>query len=111
MIHLAELALRHDIPGSDWAYGASMNYQFNALNVRLTEIGRQWEGPVFANVFAEHKDLLGLNVRASIGTVLGATSMFDRIAYVGRRTGPVAFREKRDRRIGPIFSFTVRGKF
>jgi hypothetical protein len=111
MIHLAELSLRHDIPGSDWAYGGSMNYQFNALNVRLTEIGRQWEGPVFANVFAEHKDLLGLNVRASIGNVLGATSMFDRIAYVGRRTGPVAFREKRDRRIGPIFSFTVRGKF
>jgi hypothetical protein len=111
MIHLAELSLRHDIPASDWAYGGSMNYQLNALNVRLTEVGRQWEGPVFANVFAEHKDVLGLNVRASIGNVLGATSMFDRVVYVGRRTGPIAFREKRDRRIGPIFSLTVRGKF
>jgi hypothetical protein len=111
MIHLAELALRHDIPGSDFAYGGSMNYQFNALNYRLTEVGRQWEGPVFANVFVEHKDVLGLTVRATIGNVLGATSMFDRTVFVGRRTGPVAFFERRDRRIGPIFAFNVRGKF
>jgi hypothetical protein len=110
-MHLAELSLRHDIPGSDWAYGGSMNYQLNALNYRLTEVGRQWEGPVFANVFVEHKDVLGLNVRATIGNVLAGTSMFDRTVYVGRRTGPVAFFERRDRRIGPIFSFTVRGKF
>jgi hypothetical protein len=111
MIHLAELALRHDIPGSDFAYGASMSYQFNALNYRLTEVGRQSEGPVFANVFVEHKDVLGLNVRATIANVLGATSMWDRTVYTGRRTGPVSFFERRDRRIGPIFSFTVRGKF
>jgi outer membrane receptor for ferrienterochelin and colicins len=111
MIHLAELALRHDIPGSDFAYGGSMSYQFNALNYRLTEVGRQWEGPVFANVFVEHKDVLGLNVRATIANVLGATSMFDRTVFAGRRTGPVSFFERRDRRIGPIFSFTVRGKF
>jgi hypothetical protein len=111
MIRLAELALRHDIPGSDFAYGGSMSYQFNALNYRLTEVGRQSEGPVFANVFVEHKDVLGLNVRATIANVLGATSMWDRTVYTGRRTGPVSFFERRDRRIGPIFSFTVRGKF
>ena len=111
LMHLAELSLRHDIPGGDWAYGGSMNYQLNALNYRLTEVGRQWEGPVFANVFVEHKDLLGLTVRGAVGNVLAASSMFDRIVYVGRRTGPIAFREHRDRRIGPIFSFSVRGKF
>ena len=111
LMQLAEVSLRHDIPKSDWAYGGQMNYQYNALNVRLTEVGRQTEGPVFANVFVENKDVLGLNIRAAIGNVLGATSTFDRIVYAGRRTGPIAFRERRDRRIGPIFSFTVRGKF
>jgi hypothetical protein len=111
MIHLAELSLRHDIPGGNWAYGGSMNYQLNALNYRLTEVGRQWEGPVFANVFVEQKDVLGLTLRATVGNVLGATSMLDRIVYTGRRTGPIAFREQRDRRIGPIFSFSARGKF
>jgi hypothetical protein len=31
--------------------------------------------------------------------------------FVGRRTGPVDYVETRDRVIGPIFSFAVRGKF
>ncbi len=89
----------------------NLGYRLAALNYRLTEVGRQWEGPVFAGVFAEHKDVLGLTVRGSIFNALGGTSMWDRIVYVGRRTGPIAFREIRDRRIGPIFSFSISGKF
>ncbi|HEV2122991.1 MAG TPA: TonB-dependent receptor, partial [Chloroflexota bacterium] len=111
MIQLAELSLRHDVPGTDWAWGGAANYGRNALNYRLTEVGRQTEGPVFAYVFVEHKDLLGLTVRATVANVLGARSTLDRTVFVGRRTGPVAFFEERDRRIGPIFSFSVRGKF
>jgi hypothetical protein len=111
LLHLVELSLRHDIPDSDWAWGGSMNYSLSALNYRLTEVGRQWEGPVFANLYAEHKDVFGLTVRATLGNVAGARSMWDRTVFVGRRTGPVAFFERRDRRIGPIFSFSVRGKF
>jgi hypothetical protein len=37
--------------------------------------------------------------------------MWDRTVYVDRRTGPVDFIEDRHRRIGPILSFQLSGKF
>ena len=111
LIHLAELSLRHDVPGTDIAWGGAANYQRSAPNVRLTEVSDQWDGPVFASLFVEHKDIMGLTVRATVSNLLGARSMLDRTVYAGFRTGPVAFYEERDRRIGPVFSFAVRGKF
>jgi hypothetical protein len=38
-------------------------------------------------------------------------SLWDRIVYRGGHTGPIAFTEHRDRLIGPVFSFQMRGKF
>jgi len=111
LMHLVDASLRHDVPDGDWAWGGSIYYGLYALNHRLTEVGRFWEGPVWASVFVEHKDFFGLTARATIGNVLGATSMWDRTVYVGRRTGPVDFYELRDRTIGPILSFSFRGKF
>ncbi|HYW17040.1 MAG TPA: TonB-dependent receptor plug domain-containing protein [Allosphingosinicella sp.] len=111
LMHFFDVTLRHDIPDSDWAYGMNLNHQLNALSYRLTEIGRQWEGPYWGSLYAEHKDVLGLTVRATISNVLAARSMWDRTVYLGRRTDPINFIERRDRLIGPIFSFQVRGKF
>jgi hypothetical protein len=111
LMHFFDLTLRHDIPDSDWAYGMNLNHQLNALSYRLTEFGRQWEGPYWGSLYAEHKDLFGLTVRATVSNVLAARSMWDRTVYVGRRTGPINYVERRDRLIGPIFSFQVRGKF
>jgi hypothetical protein len=109
--HLVEWSLRHDIPESDWAWGASASYSFSNKYYRLTEVGRQWEGPVWSALFVENKDVLGLTVRASVSNLTAARSMFDRIVYQGRRLDPVDFIERRDRLIGAIFSFSVRGKF
>lgn len=103
--------LRHDLPNTDWAWGTGYEYQLNAKNYRLTEVGRQWEGPIWGNVYVENKDVYGLTVRAGVYNLLAADSMWDRTVYDGRRTGPVSFVEHRDRTIGPIFSFSVRGKF
>jgi len=51
-------------------------------------------------------------VRASIRNIANARSKRDRTAYTGvRGESPVSFVEERDRLIGPIFSFSVRGKF
>jgi hypothetical protein len=109
---LVELNYRHDIPDSDWAYGANLNYSRMTKSFRLSEVGRQFEGPVFAGIFAEHKDVLGLTVRASAGNLLNARSRLDRTVYRGRRnSAPVDFIETRDRLIGPIFSLSVRGAF
>ena len=105
------LALRHDIAGTDWAWGSGYSYQLNAKDYRLTEVGRLWEGPVWGDVYVEHKNVGGLTVRAGVHNLLAADSMWDRTVHTGRRTDAVDFIEERDRQIGPIFSFAVRGKF
>ena len=106
------LGLRHDIPASDWAWGGDVEYAHYQPNYRRTQIDKVWEGPVWASVFVEHKDVLGLTVRASIRNIANARSKRDRTAYTGvRGESPVSFVEERDRLIGPIFSFSVRGKF
>lgn len=111
LLEASSFALRHDVPNTDWAWGAGASYQLAARSYRLTEVGRLWEGPVWGDIYLEHKDVYGLTVRAGIYNLFGADSMWDRTVYVGRRTGPVQYIEERDRTIGPIFSFAIRGKF
>jgi outer membrane receptor for ferrienterochelin and colicins len=111
LLRWGSLALRHDIPRTHWAWSTGAEYQYNALAYRLTEVGRLWEGPVWGHVYLEHKNVYGLTVRGGVYNLFGADSMWDRTVYDGRRTGPVAYVEERDRRIGPIFSFQIRGKF
>ncbi|HSN69645.1 MAG TPA: TonB-dependent receptor, partial [Thermoanaerobaculia bacterium] len=111
LLRMGSLSLRHDIPGSEWAWGGGASYQYYALSYRLTEVGRMWEGPVWAQLYAEHKNVRGLTVRAQVGNILGAMSMWDRTIHAGLRTDPIEAIEKRDRTIGPIFSFQIRGKF
>ena len=106
------LGLRHDIPASDWAWGGDVEYAHYQPNYRRNQVDKVWEGPVWASVFVEHKDVLGLTVRASVRNIANARSKRDRTAYTGvRGESPVSFVEERDRLIGPIFSFSVRGTF
>ena len=107
---LIDLGFRHDVPDSDWAYGANASYSHVTRSFRLNEVGRQFEGPVFAGLFIENKDVFGLTVRATAGNLLNARSRLDRVVYDGRRnTAPISFVETRNRLIGPIFSFSFRG--
>ena len=108
----ASIALRYDIPESDWAWGAEANYSHNQPNYRSNSVDHVWEGPVFASAFVENKDVLGLTVRAQIGNVLNARSRRERVTYAGLRgVTPIQTIESRDRLIGPVFSFWVRGTF
>ena len=108
----ADFSLRHDIPDSDWAWGANANYFHNQPNYRSNQTDRIWEGPVFASVFVEHKDVFGLTVRARIGNIVNARSRRYRVVYEDLRgESPIDSIEDRDRRIGPIFSLSVRGNF
>lgn len=108
----AFVSLRHDIPGSDWAYGGEANHNHVLPRYRRNEVDRSWEGPWFANLFVEHKDVMGLTVRAEAGNLLNARSRRERTVYTGLRgASPIAFTEERDRLIGPIFSLSVRGNF
>lgn len=107
----ASLGIRYDKPNTDWAAGADASYELDALNYRLTEVGRLWEGPVWGDLYLEHKNVHGLTIRAGLYNLFAADSMWDRTVYNGRRTDSIAFVEDRERQIGPIYSFSVRGKF
>jgi hypothetical protein len=107
----AQVSLRDDVPGSNWAWGASASYEWDARDYRLTQVGRQWEGPIWGTIFVERKAWHGLTLRAAANNPYGARSYWDRTVYADRRDGPVDFIERRDRLIGPIYTFTVSGDF
>ncbi len=102
---------RHDIPQTDIAYGLQFERYRQAPQFRLNEYSRFVTRPAFVGAYVEHKDVLGLRVRASVFNLIDAHDDFRRIAYVDRRDGPVAFTEDRTRRIGPIFTFEINGSF
>ena len=110
-IRFAEIALRHDIPDTDWAWGVSGSHSRPAKNYRLGQLIYSNEGPIFSNAFVENKNVFGLTARATIGNLLNADSVLDRITYVGRRTGPISTIEERRRKIGLIASFAISGSF
>ena len=104
--------LRHDIPGSNWAYGVSGNYAHSQPRFRSDQTQRDWEGPVFADVYVEHKDVFGLRVSAYIANIFDARQYRERTVFTDLRgESPVLFEERRDRLIGPIFGFNVNGSF
>lgn len=106
------LGLRHDVAGTDWAWGGDVEYSHYQPNYRRNQTDKLWEGPVWASVFVEHKNVMGLTVRASVRNIANARSKRDRTVYTAvRGESPIAFVEQRDRLIGPIFSFSVRGTF
>ena len=53
-----------------------------------------------------------MTVRFTAGNVLNARHRFDRVVFDGRReSDPIAFIQKNNQLIGPIFSLSVRGTF
>ena len=107
-----EANFRHDVPDSDWAWGADFSHSMNARRYFLTEINRGWEGPLWLGAFVENKDVFGLTVRATVGNLLNARHRFERTVYDGRRLrDPVLYSQENDQLIGPVFSFLVKGTF
>lgn len=105
-----EIAFRQDFPGTDWAAGGHYEYNRASTYHRRFEAGRDFEGPVFAGVFVEHKNVMGLTVKAEARNLLNGRQRWDRRVHDGPRpTAPIAFVETRDRLIGPIFTLTVKG--
>jgi hypothetical protein len=103
---------RHDVPSSDLALGFGAESQRFSKYYRLREVGRQYEGPIFANIFIEHKNVLGMTVNARASNLFDARQRLIRTLYSGLRdrSAPLFF-EDRNRLIGPIFKLTVSGNF
>jgi hypothetical protein len=107
-----EATLRYDIPDSDWAMGGGINWSINRPYVRLFEVGRDYEGPVYTFAFIENKDVFGLTVNLNMFNLTGGQGLFDRTVYTGLRDrSPVSFVERRRLDVSTIYRVTVRGSF
>ncbi len=121
-----EATLRHDIPGSNWAWGAGVeDFRYSDF-LRLDQITRFRTAAPYSWIFVEHKDVFGLTVQANLGNLFGRAENFTRTAFGdllgqpgdldrgfmrGRRNGPVAFVEDRSREFGLIYRLTISGSF
>ncbi|MEH6662671.1 MAG: TonB-dependent receptor plug domain-containing protein, partial [Parasphingorhabdus sp.] len=121
-----EATLRHDIPGSNWAWGAGVeDFRYSDF-LRLDQTTRFRTGAPYSWIFVEHKNVFGLTVQANLGNLFGRSENFTRTAFGdllgqpgdldrgfvrGRRNGPVAFVEDRSREFGLIYRLTVSGSF
>ncbi len=112
LVDLLDIDFRQDVRSTDWAYGASIFTETRTPYSRRFEVGRDYEGPTFASLFVEHKDVFGLTVNATYANALGARNKFERTVFDGNRpNATVLLAERFDRRIGPIFRFQVSGNF
>lgn len=112
MTRQVEINLRHDIPGSDLAWGINVFQRRQSAGFRLDQRFQFLDTPGSLGVFAEHKDVLGLTVRATVDNLLGTNESFSRTFFDGRRNAGntnILFTEDRDRRFGPVFTLAISG--
>jgi len=104
---------RHDIPKTDLAWGFNFGTFELASRFNPFDISRFDRRPGRSGVFAEHKDIVGLKVRASLNAVLGEENFFDRIVFDDVRGGGQIDRIDNVRRPsdGPFFILQVSDTF
>lgn len=103
---------RHDVPGSNWAWGSNIRTSGFDPYYRLAEFGYDYNLKTAFGVFVENKDVFGLTVQARLNNILEMESVLDRYVYAGpRNAAPLLFHENRRREVGHIVNFTVKGNF
>jgi hypothetical protein len=108
----ASLSLRHDVPGTSWAWGADASYNYYAKYFYLTEVFRSLDLPYFVGVYAEHKNVLGTTVRVSVDNIVESKHRVWRTVWEGYRDRtPVDFVQRNNELVGPIYSLSIRGNF
>jgi hypothetical protein len=107
--YVVDLSLRHDIPGTNLAWGGGYFDERYSPNLRLDAIEHESTDGPFVTAFVEHKDVAGFTVRLSYRNLARMRDGFDRTVFVDRRDGPVAFSESRSRKFGRFFQLTVTG--
>jgi hypothetical protein len=107
--YFVDLGLRHDIAGSNWAWGANFFDDRYSPELRLDEVADEFTAGSFLTAFIEHKNVGGFTVRAEMRNITKMADALDRTVYVNRRDGPISFSESRRREFGHLFKLTVTG--
>lgn len=105
------VALRHDVPTTNWAWGAEISDNRNNRNYRLNQVSIRYDEGLAGKIYIENKDIAGLTIRATVDNLFDREDAEARDVYVVRRDGPLAFREESLKPFGRIFQFLVKGSF
>ncbi len=110
------IGVRHDIPGTQIAWSAYVQYNDYARSFLLTEIDRTLDLPWIGGFYIEDKNVAGMTVRFSVDNVLDG--LLDgrhkewRWVYEGYRDRtPLAFFQKQDELVGLLFNISIKGSF
>lgn len=111
----ANVSFRHDIPKTDWAWGFYFDTFENGSNYSPFEISRFDMRPGWNELFIEHKDFLGMKVKAELGGVFEIHNQLDRRIFTSRRDLPgstISRIENRKREYdGPYLQLVVSDTF
>jgi outer membrane receptor for ferrienterochelin and colicins len=105
------LDFRHDIPNTQLAWGLFAEDNGDNGFYRLDYFGRDFRTGPFTLAFVEHKNVLGLKLRASVLNLIGQREGSEEIFYLNRRNGPVDFTRNSDFRYGRFLRLSVSGTF
>ncbi len=107
-----EISLRYDVPRSNWAFGGGFNWTQVKPYVRLSEVGKDYEGPIYSFAFIENKDVFGLTVNLNMFNLTAGEGLFDRTVWTGYRDrSPISFIESRRLDISTIYRLSIKGSF
>ena len=78
----------------------------------MTEIDHTLDIPWIVGFFIEDKNFLGMTAKVGVDNVFNGRHTEDRTVWDGYRDRtPIAFIERHDELVGPIFSVSLKGTF
>jgi hypothetical protein len=111
LVRKLRLALRQDLPRSNWAWGADYVEFRRASGLRLGSITYAKEAPGVAGLFVENKDIMGFKIRLTALNLLGASDYSERAFFSPWRGSPIRRAEWSVRSEGPGLALSVSREF
>lgn len=105
------LDFRHDIPNTQWAWGIYAEDNGDNGFYRLDYFGRDFRTGPFTLAFIEHKNVLGLKLRATVLNPIGQREGSTELYYLNRRDGPLDFSRDAEYRYGTFYRIAISGTF
>jgi hypothetical protein len=109
---MSSVQVRHDIPHTQVAWSAYVQYQHYITNYYLTEIDQTLDIPWVVGFYVEDKNVFGTTVRFTVDNIFNGRHLEFRKVWQGfRDRTPLLFIEHHDELVGPIFTLSVKGNF
>ncbi len=106
-----EINFRHDIPGSNWAYGAILENQRNAPFLRLNFISDQFNDGPNLRAYIENKNIFGLKARVAVVNITRNNEKYRQTFFTSLRTGTPDSIRTGQSGSGVFFRFAISGTF